>query len=1026
MSTGLPEELNGNSAAERLSEVLGRCDWFDSHRAAESLSLLARVLEPSVLQPLLDVLSGVGDPPRALDTLALLADEQGAEWLSHAEPSLLVPLLSDSPFLSGLLARTPELLEWYQKEIADPWDRDQLVNDLAGILGCEFCAIEDFNPVHAWHRRHLLRIGWADIADLRGIDVIAAELSALADVTVQIVGESWGHHMVSRYGQPLHDDGTTAQWSIIALGKLGGNELNFHSDIDVLFVYSAEGTSDDSGTREGIVLNMWYSRWAEGVINTLTEVSSGGTFYRVDTRLRPDGRAGGLVRGLSSYERYYETRGEVWERQMLIKARPIAGDMELGETFVERLRPFVFPRSLARSPREEIRHVKTRILNHLAARSLSEGSMPSERNLKLRRGGLRDIEFIAQCLQLVVGGADVAIRSPNTLTAVEEMRERRVLQSEEADSLRKAYVAYRRIEHSLQMHDGQSTFDLPDSPAIRSIVARRMGEQGNRGLLSFLDSIRERVTAIYEDVLGPPDALDDVTVLLDMEPGADRAQKYLRLFNIDDPVAAQTNLVSLAYGRESKDAPAGPREPMLRLITPLLEAVKKSVSPDRALASVERILSAFGAVDSFADLLASHAGFLDLLVAICGGSRSFSETLLREPELLDWVVAGGVLGGSHDSAEMELVLRASIAGLVDEGRITKALHTFRKRETMRVGVEHLLGIVDAEGASDRLTAIADAVVRLVHRRATHSVFDQRGTPLDSADNPTGLAIVAVGKLGSGEMNFGSDLDVFFVYGADGVTTKDRDNVSVFTFVGQRIMRDLRDPTRYGTLYEVDARLRPEGNSAPLVISLNGYRKYLADRASTWERLALTRSYVLAPREEDDHELCSSLSETISDFAYGPVSVSEVDTIIEMRTRMEMESARKYGDARNVKTGPGGIVDAEFVAQTGQIVFGGLNPDLRGKRTLQVLRALGEAGHLSRETASVLTESCAYLLRLQVALRIDDEHAHNVLPDEEVEQAILARRMGLDSASALQSQLSEVMSRTREAYQDAMKTLREAI
>ncbi len=1014
------EGLDAAACADKLSHT----PWLDPSLAENQLSVLSQSGFPSQSSAwLVDELCDSPAPAEVLELLVELIERKDRipTPASREEARCLVALLAGSPYLSSILRRAPDLLDWLWREGGEEWGRQRMYAD-APEIDDEY----ELGPLYDWHGRQLLRIGWADLAGALDIDTVTRELAGLADVIVERVARLWETVITRRHGEPLLADGSPAEWSIIGLGKAGGDELNFRSDIDVLFLYSAEGNSASTGQRDSLELFEWFQKWAERVLGTLTKVSPEGIFYRVDTRLRPDGRSGSLVRSLASYEHYYETRGEVWERQMLIKARPMAGSGALGESFIEMLKPFVYPASRERSPREEIRRVKNRILAHVQARGLAPAGTPPECNLKLRRGGLRDIEFIVQCLQLVVGGADRAIRSGTTLNAIEQMRSRGVLSAEESHTLSRCYRFYRMIEHRLQMYAGQATFDLPSSAKHRLILARQMGFGTSEAFLEELETVRDAVADIYDEVLGPAEAPDAETMLLEAEPGDQGAAAFLAERGFRDPEAAHRNLRDLAYGHDPVRAPSSPRPSVVRLTPRLLKELENHPDPDRGLANLEHVLHAFGAVESFADLLSSHAGFLDLLVTLCAGSQSFSDTLIRDPALLDWMVSSGVLRTKRTAEEVELVLRAAVAGLDNERRITRTIHIYRKRETLRIGLQYLLGIADCEQTADQLTAVADAVVRLLYTRVTRSVFARRGQPLRSDGAPAGFAVLALGKHGSGEMNFGSDLDLVFVYEEDGETDKGRDNVTTFTAVAQQLLGDLSDSKSFGALYEVDMRLRPEGRNGPLALSLGGYRPYLHHRAQTWERQALTRAYVVAAPPEGESDFRSRLLETVHDWVYAPVEPGIIDEIASMRTRMEDESKRKYGNRVNIKTAPGGLVDGEFVAQIGQLVYGGEDPGLRGESTLVILRRLGEASRLPQAIVSPLVSGHRMLQNVQMMLRIDDEHSRNVLPDDELARGSLAAGLGYASASALQDTLDSVMKETREAYETALELFRGAL
>jgi [glutamine synthetase] adenylyltransferase / [glutamine synthetase]-adenylyl-L-tyrosine phosphorylase len=981
----------------------------------------------SALPVFINAAANSADPAQVLNAISSVVERAPeTQWNTDVEDAhALASFLAGGTHLVERLSANPDWYGWLSSAARNQWSRWMLADHLKQVIDAESDSADaselDLTSIRRWHEKHLARIAWSDLAGTLDIAAVTAELAALADVAIDAVGRIFANSITERYGPPTQHDGTPARWSIIGLGKLGGNELNFRSDIDLMFVYSDEGESP-GGRSPGVSLYEWFSRWSTAVSLAIGEVSPTGMLYEVDARLRPDGSSGALARSVSSYIQYYETRGEVWERQMLIKARPVAGDHALGETLIEQLEPFIFPRSHSLSPREEIRHVKERILAHLVARDASFPNRQKDANLKLRRGGLRDIEFIVQCLQLVVGGADRAVRIPSTLTALEQMQQHGVLTEAETEVLTGGYRFYRRIEHRLQMSVGRRSFQLPQDDVNRQVLARRLGYEDVESFMAELERVRQAVTDIYDDVLGSPESPDDVLMLLDLPVGSDRASELLLPYCFRDAQTAHRDLLLLAYGHTEALAPSAPKSATLRLVPRLLEQLGKSSDPDAGLSNLERMLRALGAVESFSDMLASHPRFLELLVTLCSGSQSLTDWVLQDPALIDWMLYSGVLLAERSEHEVDLVLGASVAGLDDTEQIYRAIHAFRKQETLRVGLRYLLGIADDEETGHQLSAIADAILRELYCRATEDIYAARGTPLDNLGQPTGLIVIALGKLGSSAMNFGSDLDVMFVHGAEGETDRGKANIAVFSQVAQRIMSDLSEPSKHGLLYEVDARLRPEGRGGPLSISANGYARYLETRASTWERQALTRARMIAGPEQ----LCRDVTNLIDKYVYASAGTEVIDEVESMRERMEESGQERHVGRLNIKTGSGGLVDAEFMAQLGQVLYGGNFEELCGLDTAHALGHLQQKGLVHAADARSLIVGYRMLRNLQMRLRIRDDQAHNVLPPEEVQQEIVARTMGSASAVELRDMVEETMSSMRTAYIGALSAYREGL
>ncbi len=1015
LSTALPGDVDAHASAlgkrfgDATDVVQGALSRLNAAAPQpDSAGDIARLVRAAIHTP---------NPVAALDGITALLDVANATWPpGDTQAQALACLLSGSSFLTSHLLTHPDALGWLLNAIEAPVGRDELSRDFALAVDSA-PTIDEIGVLREWHMRHLARIACADLADMLDIADVAAQLSMLADVALDEVCRFHARSMDERFGRPLQDDGTPAGMCVIGLGKLGGEELNFRSDIDLMFVYSDEGHSEGA-TSDGLTLHEWYSRLASRIMATLSEVSADGMLYRVDARLRPDGRSGALARSLASYILYYETRGEVWERQMLVKARPVAGDLSVGSALLESLKPFVYPRTHNLSPRDEIHRVKSRILAHLAARDTQGNATEIEWNLKLRRGGLRDIEFIVQCLQLVVGGAAASIRQRNSLDAIDRMAEQGVLSDDEAASLVRAYRLYRKVEHRLQMVAGQQTFTLPVDAEARTVLALQLGYANAQVFLADLESVRSDVARIYDDVLGAAGGPDKLEVLLELPRDSDQVEHLLAPYGFRDPAAAHRNLHHLAHGHGETFVPSGPRPAVVRLVPGLLEQLSESPDADRGLTNFERALTALGAVESFCDLLASHPRLLELLTKLFSGSQSLTDTALRDTALIDWMLYSGVLTAERRTNEIGLVLRAAVAGLGDDGEILRAIHTFRKQEVLRVGVGHLLDLADDAKTGAELSAIADATVCGIHAVKRTEIYGRRGQPLDQKGDPAEMAVLAMGKLGSHEMNFGSDLDLIFVHQAEGTTTQGKANVQVFIALAQGVVRSLSEATEYGTLYEVDTRLRPEGRAAPLTIAFEGFKNYLANRALTWERQALTRARTVIGQGS----FGNMLMDVIHDFVYAPYDDALISEVASMRVRMERESARKYPGRINIKTGPGGLVDAEFVAQLGQILYGKDDTAFRGIGTIAALERMKDAGRLPEGIASDLIRGRRWMHALQTALRIDDEHARNVLPTDEPEATTLARKMGQRSASDLHDATEQTMEETRRAYLSAIDVL----
>lgn len=1002
---GVFPELSPDSCTELLVR------HFPQHRerVSRAIETLAGLLPSQTVRLLVETCVVSPDPGAAISCLSELCQAAPSSFRDVAPEHArrLASSLSGGAFLRERILRHATRVFWLADESGRTFTRPELEQEIAetreGSAG--------WDALRVWHDLHLMRIAVADCAGTLGIVEITEQLSLLAEVTINEVAQRQAQALRARYGDPLQQDGANAEWCVIGLGKLGGNELNFRSDVDVMFVYSAEGYST-GGTSGAVPVAQWYSRWAEGILSVLTEVSSTGLLYRVDTRLRPDGQSGALVRSIASYVHYYEQRGEVWERQMLVKARPVAGSVRMGQELLDFLESFIYPRSLVTSPREEIHRVKNRILQHLDARATISNPANAERNLKLGRGGLRDIEFVVQCLQLVVGGSDKAVREQNTLAAIRRLHQRGVLSDTEQRALDEAYRLFRRTEHRLQMATGQPSFVLPSEHDELSLLARRMGYSDPAALMADLETARKNVMSVYDSVLGPPETGTEIGKILNLPAGDAQAVSELAGRGFRNPEAAHRNLLHLAFGHGETVPVSAPSQPVLRLVPRLLDELRGSANPDRGLNNVERMLRAFGAVDSFADLLSSHNAFLNLLVTIAARSEALTETISRDPGLVDWMLYSGALFAERHPEDVDLESRAAVAGLPGAALQIAALHSFRKRENLRVGVRFLMDLANEEETSEQLTAIAESVVKRIVSVASRSLAGA------AAENRSyQWAIIGLGKLGGREMNFGSDLDIFFVHAEE---QDEGQCVDYVTSLAQEVLRLLCENTEYGVLYEVDTRLRPEGKHGPLSLSIDGFREYLRKRVAQWERQALTFSRVIVSAPQP------RFGEVVEEAIWNAIAVKPTREIFEsalsMRLRMQEQAQSNYGTRPNIKTGFGGLVDAEFIAQLGRMIGGVRLSEGRKGDTRATLECMRSAGLLPDRVAQTLMDAYHALRRIQMHLRVNDYRAHNVLPDDEDAILTLARGLGFRDRSDLSVHVEKVTEDMRGAFLLALESL----
>jgi glutamate-ammonia-ligase adenylyltransferase len=885
-----------------------------------------------------------------------------------AYADLLFSIFGHSQYFADVLVREPALFRWLTSSdaLTTPVTAAHLHPEVERVLDTFRRPEKRLDALKRLHRRELLRIGAQDILGYADLSSATAQLSVLAgavvDAALRIAVDQMGD---SGQGHPRE------AFCVIGLGKFGGNELNYSSDIDIIFVYgdrSGGVGSEDAGADAN------FNRLSERLVRNLSQPSSEGQLYRVDTRLRPNAGAGALALSMEAYLAHYESRGELWERQMLIKARPVAGDTGLGGEFLRKVEPFVYPRALYEQPAASVARIKSRI----------EAEVADEPNIKLMAGGIRDIEFVAQTLQLINGGSTAAIRESNTLRALVALKEHRLLTKDEHQTLCEAYTLYRTIEHRLQMMLNTQTHTLPREGRAFEVLARRTGLSGASELRRVLDANLGAVRKIFEQVLGGDGDAAGVGIQALLGGGLDEQSvaRAVSGMGFHDVRSAAQNIRLLSRwgapaGMPGPDARA--REAFASVAPALFDGIVATPDPDVTLASVTLLATAQPVPHLFSLQLGDPA-FRKLILTISAVSPRFARELGRQPLLLELI--SSEQEGLASSSELSPPGIRNVAG-------------FKLRHELMAGVRHLLGFTDFDALTGEISAIASSVVI-----ASHAAVLRRG----KKSFPP-LAVFALGKFGTEELGFDADLDLLFVAGDAGDSARPAQEQ-----MAERILAGITASSSGERLYEADVRLRPEGKSAPLVVEVASYAKYLATRASLWERQSLTRLRFVA----GDRAVGGYVSALVSSWVYDtPLPPGWTEGIVAMRRAMETRGKTRRGSFIDLKHGPGGMADVEFIVQMIRLKFGGSRPEIRGGRVSAILRQAWLPPGIPGE-AAFLASAYAMYRRLELLLRIGLEDRGWVLPEGEKLHR-LARLYDGSSGMALQSRVAATMRRVRQEF-----------
>ena len=960
----------------RVSTTTGRLARLGFRDVETSSAALERI------GPTAEILMHLGavaaDPDQAARYLADLADrvEDRAgmlEAVSSDEGTAmrLLSVLGASSALGDHLLRHPE--QW--RDLTDPTlgstrpaafhVRDRML----AAVGADpddptpTATLPDGEAVDAMrveYRRLLLRLASRDLSHDVGVDDIAAELSDLAAATLE-AGLAVAR---ARVGGAA----ASARLAVIAMGKCGGHELNYVSDVDVIFVVEAvDGHDEHAAIRAGTQL-------ASHLIRICSDHTAEGTIWPVDAALRPEGKSGPLVRTLASHQGYYERWAKTWEFQALLKARPVAGDAALGHEYVERITPMVWSAAEREGFVTEVQAMRRRVLEHNPAGQ-------AERQLKLGSGGLRDVEFAVQLLQMVHGRADETIRAPTTLSALAHLTSGGYVGREDGAALDDAYRFLRTLEHRMQLAQLRRTHVVPEDEAVLRTLGRSMGL--HKDPVAELDRQwqrhRREVRRLHEKLFYRP-LLAAVAKLPgdEVRLSTKAAEQRLAALGYDDPVAALRHLEALTSG-VSRSASI-----QRTLLPAMLEWFADAPSPDAGLLGFRRISDALGSSHWYLKTLRDEGQVAQRLATLLASSRYATDLLQRAPEGVRMLGEDdGLVPRGRDALEKEIV--AAARRHTDPVQAITAIRAIRRRELFRVAVADLVGEIDTAEVGYALTDVTLATLQGALLVATLAIEAERRAPL-----PTRIAIVAMGRLGGHEMAFGSDADVMFVHDPlEGAAAEDAARAAHDVALEMRRLLALSgtDPA-----LDVDAGLRPEGKQGPLVRSLDSYAGYYAKWSAVWEAQALLR----ASATIGDPDLCARFTALIDPLRFPVAGISDDDVreVRRIKARVDDERLPRGADpTTHLKLGRGGLADVEWTVQLIQMQHAGAVPALRTTRTLEALTAAVEADLLDVGDAQSLAAAWRTASGLRNAIMQVRGRQADSLPRDTRERAAVAHIRG---------------------------------
>jgi glutamate-ammonia-ligase adenylyltransferase len=915
------------------------------------------------------------DPDRALRNLASFLEKNPsrADEL-RANIRSISMLFSHSQFLANYGMSHPEDLFTAIQGMENASGREELV--LA--LKREFEAIQGpperttmlpyMNAVRRMRMREIMKITLRDVLRKADLVDIMLEMSGLADVIIEGSLDVVRQYVRSIYGAPEQD-----RFAVISLGKLGAEELNFSSDVDLMYVYGTElgetsGILTAQGTRTNRISNHeYFCKIGEELAKFLSQNTEAGFAYRVDLRLRPEGQRGAIALTLRGYEMYYESWGRAWERAMLLRARPVAGNEDLGSSFMEMIRPFVYRKYLDFSSIDEISKLKTRI-----------DATFKKNDIKRGYGGIREIEFFAQALQLIYAGREPLLRDRNVLKILHRLFQKGLIGQDDYGILSDNYRYLRILEHRLQQVNDIQTHTLPSGEAEFLVLGRKMGSAAKTQFSDDLERRRKEVRKIYDSLFAAGrERPSPSNTLFDEEFSDAELKEFISGAGLKDIDKALRNIRAIKDSIYNFQTLRG-RRLLSEILPAFVDSALRTGNADMALNHVQAFAELLSTNESYLEVFSKNRSLIDLIVYVFSQSNYLSKLLMARPQYLEMIGWQETLRKSLGALRNEI--RSS---LIEGSSVSDAVRILKQTEEIRIGLLFLRKRIDVVRMVHGLSSAAEAILSVAMERTSEGQKD--------------IAVISFGKLGGREIAFGSDLDLIFVA---------RDEVTpAQTKAAEKLLRLLISYTRNGIAYPVDVRLRPEGSKGPLVSSTEAFRKYYAEAAAFWEFQALLKARPVAGDMRAGCGFMQMAREAL--IAYGAkITASDIR---QMRERITRELAKESA-GYDLKLGPGGIEDIEFMVQFLQLRHCGKFRKLLVQSTLAAVRRLAVSGIISAAEGRSLRDAYLFFRTVESLLRLRGEA---VLKKDEESLKSASEFMGFEHAAELSDRVDRMRSGIKE-------------
>ncbi len=858
------------------------------------------------------------------------ASEELAAAMGEEQIAVFLRVCALSDFVAHACRREPPLVSWM---LADG-DTSRAAEVYRRELEARTAGVADekqlMEVLRLYRRDQMVRIAWRDLIGSADMVETTADLSGLADACLDLALERLYRWHCEQWGTPVNAVGEAQQLVVLGMGKLGANELNFSSDIDLIFAYPEDG--ETHGGRRTMSNQEFFIKLGQALIRALDANTAHGFVFRVDMRLRPFGESSALAVSFDAVEDYYQVHGREWERYAMIKARVVAGDRQAGDDLMARLKPFVYRKYVDFGAFESLREMKGMIAREVQRKGMAD-------NVKLGAGGIREVEFIGQAFQLIRGGREPTLQKRRILTVLEALRGFDLLPDFVVDELVEAYFFLRNTEHRLQEFAEQQTHMLPGDEEGRLRLAFGMGFDAWPAFERVLRDHMRRVHEHFEQVFAAPQtehAESDELDLTGVWQGTlddEQASAALLQAGYVDTAEVYRQLQALASSRAYFNMSTTGQTRIDHLIPLLLGAVGSSDEPDQTLVRLLRIVEAIGRRSSYIALLVENPMALSQLVRLCSASPWIASQLSRNPHLLDELLDPRTLYSppQRDAVRNEVRQRLLHIDSEDLEAQMEVLRRIKQAAVLRVAAADVMEAVPLMVVSDHLTDIAEVMVEAAFELAWRHLLARHGRPQcgDARVCDSGFAVIGYGKLGGIELGYGSDLDLVFLHSVESAarsTNGDKpiDNAVFYARLGQRMIHILNTRTPAGVLYEVDTRLRPSGTSGLLVSNVDAFADYQREHAWTWEHQALVRARLIT----GDVGIAEAFSAIRSELLTRQRELDQLRRdVVEMREKMRSQLSKAEAGKFDLKQDPGGIADIEFMVQYGVLAWAHEHPRL---------------------------------------------------------------------------------------------------